>query len=243
MAYPTTNSSSSPCLRYAFFMPEAVQSLPPSAAAGFASMLSGLIAPKEEAKPSDFWNDDALAQDVATLSYEQALRTHTRYRPSSGPNLSSQADSNPADPDAQFSQKAPSERQGASAYAEPRSTVGRVSSLEESRKSASITIRLSHTECELLRGRAAAAGLTVSAYLRSCVFEVESLRAQVKDTLVQLRATASAPEPKPVAQPAQPGVGSAPVRLAHGSPAKSSFIGWLLRFLFPRHRNQRMANA
>jgi hypothetical protein len=54
-------------------------------------------------------------------------------------------------------------------------------------KSASITIRLSKVECTQLRIRAAEAGLTVSAYLRSCTFETESLRALVKDTLAQLR--------------------------------------------------------
>jgi hypothetical protein len=54
-------------------------------------------------------------------------------------------------------------------------------------KSASITIRLSKAECAQLRKRAAEAGLTVSAYLRSCTFEAESLRALVKDTLAQLR--------------------------------------------------------
>ena len=54
-------------------------------------------------------------------------------------------------------------------------------------KSASITIRLSREECEQLRKRAAEAGLTVSAYMRSCTFEAESLRALVKETLAQLR--------------------------------------------------------
>jgi hypothetical protein len=39
-----------------------------------------------------------------------------------------------------------------------------------------------------LRKRAADAGLSVSAYLRSCTFDAESLRAQVKDALARLRA-------------------------------------------------------
>jgi hypothetical protein len=55
-------------------------------------------------------------------------------------------------------------------------------------KSASITIRLSRAECAQLRQRAAEAGLTISAYLRSCAVEAESLRAQVMDTLAQMRA-------------------------------------------------------
>jgi hypothetical protein len=54
-------------------------------------------------------------------------------------------------------------------------------------KCASITIRVSKAECAQLRARAAEAGLTISAYLRYCTLEAESLRAQVKDTLAQLR--------------------------------------------------------
>lgn len=213
-------------------MPETAQSLPPSSVAGFAHLLSGLIASKPASKSSDAWNDDALAQDVATLSYEQALRTHARYRPSSTPDL-----------DSAISQPAPSAQQAASACTEQRSTVRPVSSLEESRKSASITIRLSHTDCEQLRERAFAAGLTVSAYLRSCVFEVESLRAQVKDTLTQLRSASAGAEPNPVPLAARPAVRSAQVQPARDRPAKSSLFSWLLRFLFPWHRNERMARA
>jgi predicted DNA binding CopG/RHH family protein len=64
---------------------------------------------------------------------------------------------------------------------------------DPTRKSASIHIRLSAAENAQLRQRAAEAGLTVSAYLRSCVLEAEMLRAQVKQALAQLRA-APAPE-------------------------------------------------
>lgn len=224
-------------------MPETAQSLPPAAVAGFANLLSGLIASKPAPKSSDTWNDDALAQDVATLSYEQALRTHTRYRPSSAPDLTNLTYSDLSDLDSPFSQRAPGAQQTASTRADSRGAARPVNSLEESRKSASITIRLSPNECDQLRERAAAAGLTVSAYLRSCVFEVESLRAQVKDTLAQLRSASAAREGNPAPQPAQPAVRSAEARPVGESPAKASFLGWLLRFLFPRHRNQRMANA
>jgi hypothetical protein len=41
-------------------------------------ILAGLTAPKPQT--GDRWADDILAEDVATISYEQALRTHTRYR-------------------------------------------------------------------------------------------------------------------------------------------------------------------
>lgn len=56
-----------------------------------------------------------------------------------------------------------------------------------SRKSASVTVRLTAAEDSQFRARAAEAGLTVSAYLRSCAFEIEDLRAQVKQALVHMR--------------------------------------------------------
>src|ERR1035441_3774221 len=45
----------------------------------FASTLAAFAAPAP--KPQPDWNLDGLADDVATLSYEQALRAHARYRP------------------------------------------------------------------------------------------------------------------------------------------------------------------
>jgi hypothetical protein len=58
---------------------------------------------------------------------------------------------------------------------------------EPSKRSASVTLRLSRAECMQLKQRAAEAGLTVSAYIRSCTFEAEALRAQVKQAVQQLR--------------------------------------------------------
>lgn len=77
---------------------------------------------------------------------------------------------------------------------------GALGALEHDLKCASITIRLSQTECVQLRLRANEAGMTVSAYLRSCAFEVESLRAMVKQTMAQLR-TANAPARPTVVAP------------------------------------------
>jgi hypothetical protein len=88
-------------------------------------------------------------------------------------------------------------------------------------KCASITIRLSRTECAQLRKRAAEAGLTVSAYLRSCTFEVESLRGLVKDTMAQLRAATTAGKP------------------ARSNSAGPFRRGWLRRFLLLFHGGQR----
>ncbi len=56
-----------------------------------------------------------------------------------------------------------------------------------------MTIRLSKAECARLRERAAEAGLTVSAYLRSCALEAEALRAEVKQALAELKAGAKPP--------------------------------------------------
>jgi hypothetical protein len=57
------------------------------------------------------------------------------------------------------------------------------------RKTGSITIRLTLAEQAQLHARAAEAALSVSAYLRSCIFETESLRAQVKQALAQMQAS------------------------------------------------------
>ena len=51
----------------------AAESEAPSAAASFANLLASLTAPRR--LPADSpWNDDGLADDVATISYEQTLR-------------------------------------------------------------------------------------------------------------------------------------------------------------------------
>ncbi len=62
------------------------------------------------------------------------------------------------------------------------------------RRKASVTIRMTHAESEQLHERASAAGLTTSAYLRSCVFEAEALRTQVKEALAEFSAATAAAE-------------------------------------------------
>jgi hypothetical protein len=144
-------------------------------ASSFADFLASLAAPPKPAEPE--WNDDQLADDVATLSYEQALRTHGRY-----PAMSS----DPGPP-------APGSESPGSESVQSRPDRGTAAFPDRTLKRASITIRLSEPECAQLRRRAAEAGLTVSAYLRSCTLEVESLRTQVKETLAQLRESAPVP--------------------------------------------------
>lgn len=136
---------------------------PSPASRTFAGVLMDLAAPPAKRPPAR--DLDGLEDDIAAISYDQALRAHARYRPLA------------VDPQPQ---PAPEPAAVAPASAPAIATLPR--------KSESVTVRLSHEESERLRQRAAEAGLTVSDYLRSCVFEVESLRAQVKETLAALRA-------------------------------------------------------
>ena len=211
------------------------ESAPSPSAANFAGLLASLTAPKQPAK----WNDDDLADDVATLSYENALRAHARYRapdrtdrsltqaaPADSDRIDSYelapVDETPADRVASpfagprvnadnkqsAGAKAQTDFEAPAAPVRPRSgqvfesssvtkqtsSVARDSVrhvptlLERNLKTASITIRMSRKECDQLHLRAEEAGLTISAYLRSCTFEAESLRALVKDTMAQLQA-------------------------------------------------------
>ena len=205
----------------------APSSTPPS----FAGLLAALTAPT----PRTAWNNDDLAEDVATLSYEHALRAHSRYSsadagewafPQAAASGAGQTEDAPrVDAAAPAKVAALWAAPGWSEDTQAKSTDSFSTALEQNKKCASITIRLSKTECNQLRRRASQAGLTVSAYLRSCTFEAETLRAQVKDVLAELRA-ATAPEKQ-------------------GAPAtaRRSWFAWFLR-LMPRWPfSQRVARA
>lgn len=147
--------------------------------ASFAGLLAALTAPRPEAGEGD-----GLEDDVAVLSYERALKAHARYRPAlmaedeSGPRaLAGGEGVAPATPDGLVAGGLGGGGLGA----------GR------NGKGASVTVRISQAECAQLRGRAVEAGMTVSAYLRLCIFEAESLRAQVKQALAELRAAQQTP--------------------------------------------------
>lgn len=182
----------------------------------FAGLLAALASPAK--RPAPAWSDDGLEDDVATLSYEHALRAHSRYRPAApaDESLTQAADPWP---------KRNEENSAAVPQREARSSAGATletvrpahRGFERNLKCSSITIRVSDAECAQLRQRATEAGLTVSAYLRSCTFEAESLRALVKDTMAQLRAATQAAAP---ARPVKP---------------RRSWLGWLARWL-PRGR-------
>jgi hypothetical protein len=165
-----------------------------SALPGFAELLASLAALKEPDEPSE----DPLADDVATLSYERALQTQERRRNpatlSAPPAGSDQfgAGSNGGQCHLDHPIKKRATKSTASASGAPETATAAAC---HERKCASITVRMSQEEGRLLRERAAEAGITVSAYLRSCAFEVETLRAQVKQTVAELRAANSAATP------------------------------------------------
>jgi hypothetical protein len=198
----------------------------------FASVLAALTAPGQKRAPAR--DLDGLEDDVATLTYERAVRAHSRFRtPEPGLHAVPQpADSEvlsihevfPADLEP-ASEAAPARTVWA-ANPEPQPPHDTSNARDRNLKCASITVRLSKEECAQLRRRAVEAGLTISAYLRSCSVEAESLRAQVKDTLAQMRA--ESPQENQV--PAPRGSGRS--------------IGWLRRLLSPRdHARRSIAQA
>jgi hypothetical protein len=214
-------------------MQQASEALPTPAAASFAAMLSALAAP--EKKPTTDWNDDGLADDVATLSYERALRAHSRYRPAvfDGQPLTriapaAQVDCyetlpaavSPDEPSPSLQATHPS-----SPGSPPETSDGLATSLQKNLKRSSVTIRLTGAECAQLRARAAEAGLSVSAYMRSCTFEAESLRALVKDTLAELQSAKTRGKP------------------AANIPAQRPGFGWMSRLLPRAHSPQHVARA
>jgi len=207
-------------------MQQTAASSPSAPPPSFAGLLAQLTAPEKKSAPA--WSDDDLEDDFATLSYERALKTHARYKPidpvdsifTGSNDLESaikaavaNARTNPfplaeraAELEAVLRPKADTKSEAP--HSQP-------TALECNLKQASITIRMSKAECEQLHRRASEAGLTVSAYLRSCTFEAEALRAQVKETLAQLRA------------------GSSTERMPAAPAIKRNWFGWLKR-LMPR---------
>ena len=174
-------------------MATAAAATPPRAPRSFAGLLEEYAAPQKKSpparEPGSPWGEDfdGLEDDVATLTYEHALKAHGRYRRE--PELTA----TPAAANAAAVQEPPIARE-VLPDARPQDKLAAASE-SSARKSASVTVRLTATENEQLRGRAAEAGLTFSAYLRSCAFEVESLRAQVKEAVAKMRvAEERAPE-------------------------------------------------
>ena len=61
-----------------------------------------------------------------------------------------------------------------------------------------VSIRLTEKEFARLRDRADESGVSVSAYMRSCVLDAETLRSQVKRALAEIRAFSARPVPNPL---------------------------------------------
>jgi hypothetical protein len=173
------------------------ESEPSSPASNFAGFLAALTAPAQ--KPALAWNEDDLEDDIATINYEQALRAKACGCPTDTEDraLTQTAGSAPVSDAETISAAAapatPSAPLQAASNADvaPDLSHGLSAARGANRKCSSVTIRLSKVESAQLHQRAAEAGLTVSAYLRSCTFEAESLRAQVKEVLAQLRSASS----------------------------------------------------
>jgi hypothetical protein len=66
--------------------------------------------------------------------------------------------------------------------------------LQLAQRRAVVSVRLTDVEFAQLRDRASESGISVSAYMRSCVLDAEILRAQVKQALAEMRAFHDRPE-------------------------------------------------
>jgi len=223
-------------------MQQPTESVPSPASPAFAGFLAALAGPEQAIgvpgdgtlsmkwKPAPSWNDDDLADDVATLSYESALKAHVRYR-ATDRSLTQPADVEPfCYEEAPATATQPATRSIANlepaAMPDQEPSLFRTAPVERDLKDASITIRMSKAECAQLHRRAAEAGLTISAYLRSCTFEAESLRTMVKETLAQLRAATSKAKPP------------------HSTPSLfSRLAGWLARLITPWRVSHRASRA
>jgi predicted DNA binding CopG/RHH family protein len=122
-----------------------------------------------------------LAEEADALSYESALRRGTRAFAEHLPGRAADAPEwTPTDANSEDE----------AAQREPFAAPG----TDAEKRLASVTIRLSRAECAQLKQRAAEAGLTLSAYVRSCTFEAEALRAQVKEAIHAIRSDAMRPD-------------------------------------------------
>jgi len=151
-------------------MPHPAQVAPHKARNSFGDLLASFTSKLQ----SDGWDDSALEDDVTTISYEQALRSARRSRMPQ-----------------EVSDPVPSDdgQTGKVLGTSPHKTR---SHPEKKHKGASITIRVTSEEHSQLHERAAAAQVSVSAYLRSCIFEAEALRAEVKEALEKIQMGQSA---------------------------------------------------
>ncbi|MDR3737485.1 MAG: hypothetical protein P4L40_00555 [Terracidiphilus sp.] len=150
----------------------------------FASALEGFAA---SPSPAASAVSDGLEDDIATISYEKALRSQARKRPAA--SVKPPSPKSPAMRPQQAPRKQPVPIHIASRTPAATPAPAKPAYL----RSASVTVRLTEAEQAQLRERAAAAGISASAYMRSCLVDAEALRAQVKQALEQFRAASAAP--------------------------------------------------
>jgi hypothetical protein len=235
-------------------MQQPATSQPSPSLSSFAGLLATLASPAPQSDaPADalLWDSSNLDEDVATLSYERALRAHARYRPLDR-DLDRDSDrvdavrtpagdrGSDARTDASGEADAADAIDAAGAFDTADAAVAvdgapdwqAVAALDRDLRSASVTIRLSRAECARLHQRAAEAGLTVSAYLRSCAVEAESLRVQVKQALAELKAGSKPPQQ---AQIACRGPRQGAREQGSTKPERRNFFGWI-RWLARRGR-------
>lgn len=192
-------------------MPQPAPAQPSPSLSSFAGLLASFATPPPPSDAADdaaLWSSSDLGEDVATLTYESALRTHARYRPANREFArdSDRSDASLTDAWSGTRADAPSAIGTADAVATAGATeaaraiatadalnpagaaLAAITAPDRDLRSTSVTIRLSRMESARLHQRAAEAGLTLSAYLRSCAIEAEALRAQVKQALAELKA-------------------------------------------------------
>ncbi len=166
-------------------MQQLAQSPPSPAPASFAGLLAALASPPpEDAALAKTSSENDLGDDVVTLSYDRALRAHGRYKPANKNDWPLTRETRTSVSIAQDASAMPTAGRSLNSQA------SEMSGDDGDLRSASVTIRLSKAERARLHEHAAEAGVTVSAYLRSCTFEAEALRAEVKTALAELRSAA-----------------------------------------------------
>ncbi len=146
----------------------------------FAGLLASLASPANGDSAGGLaWSDADLQDDVVTLSYERAFPKPVDRGEEPVPEAAGAQPVIAAKPVTPSNFDLSAGPLGVAAH----------TAAEPERRTASVTVRLSAMECARLRQRAAEAGLTASAYLRSCVLEADTLRAQVKQALAEMRTT------------------------------------------------------
>jgi hypothetical protein len=208
-----------------------------SSFAGLLATLASPPPPSDAAADAPLWNSSDLGEDVATLSYERALRAHARYRPANR-DLDCDSDCGDGSPTpagnsgsgACLDAAIELDAAGAAVAVDAAPKLQTGTARESDLRSASVTIRLSRAECARLHQRAAEAGLTVSAYLRSCAVEAEALRAQVKQALAELKAGTDGPS-----HPSGKAAGGPGRDRGNKKSARRTFFGWI-RWLTRRGR-------